>query len=448
MKTIIEANTAISKILGKQKIVSNNTVYRKLIFCMALHKDDKFIAYNFITRELIEINKSDYDILTEEKIDYSEALNKYIEKWFLVPQDFNEFALLEQVKTTISLFDKKKNINNFTILPTTDCNARCFYCYEAGVKKIYMTPETANDIAEYIIKNCGKDKAKIRWFGGEPLYNLEAIDIICEKLKSSNIEYSSSIVSNGYLFNDSVIKREKELWHLKDIQVTLDGTEKVYNRVKNYIYNDNESPYKIVLNNIEKLLNNDISVVVRLNMDEHNKNDLYNLIDELYERFNGKSNFRIYAHLLFENSGNLKLDYSSPKHLELAYDYFALEDYILSKGLLIERNISETLKITHCMADNDSCVVILPDGKLSKCEHVLSGETIGSIYNDKLNQEIIASWKQQDITESCYNCAVFPDCMRLKKCHSIKPICYKSEQLDMLRKKERMIWKLYEKESN
>ena len=64
MKTIIEANTAISKILGKQKIVSNNTVYRKLIFCMALHKDDKFIAYNFITRELIEINKSDYDILT------------------------------------------------------------------------------------------------------------------------------------------------------------------------------------------------------------------------------------------------------------------------------------------------------------------------------------------------------------------------------------------------
>ncbi|MBR4073454.1 MAG: SPASM domain-containing protein [Clostridia bacterium] len=232
------------------------------------------------------------------------------------------------------------------------------------------------------------------------------------------------------------------------MQITLDGTEKVYNRVKNYIYNNNESPYKIVLNNMEKLLDNNIQVIVRLNMDEHNKDDLYVLVDELFTRFNKKDNFKIYVHLLYEDSGNLKLDYSSQKHLELAYDYFALEDYIITKGLLLERNVSNILKTSHCMADNDSSIVILPNGNLSKCEHALSEDIIGNIYSNAVNQEAINSWKQvQDMTESCYTCAVYPDCLRLKKCHSVKPICYKSEQLDIVRKKERMIWKLYENES-
>jgi len=180
-------------------------------------------------------------------------------------------------------------------------------------------------------------------------------------------------------------------------------------------------------------------------MDEHNKIDLYNLVDELYSRFNNKDNFYVYVHLLFEDSGNLKLDYSSPKHLQLAYDYFELQNYMISKGLLKVSDISNVLKLTHCMADDDSSVVILPNGDLSKCEHVLYDEIVGSIYSDTIDKKIIASWKEnQDITESCYSCAVYPDCMRLKKCHSTKEVCYKSEQLDLLRKKEREIWKLYE----
>lgn len=37
-----------------------------------------------------------------------------------------------------------KAITNYTILTTTGCNARCFYCYEKGTKPVTMTAETAD----------------------------------------------------------------------------------------------------------------------------------------------------------------------------------------------------------------------------------------------------------------------------------------------------------------
>lgn len=50
------------------------------------------------------------------------------------------------------------------------------------------------------------------------------------------------------------------------IQVTLDGTEGVYNAVKRYVDAGEKSPYQVVLANIRGLLDAGVRVIVRLNV--------------------------------------------------------------------------------------------------------------------------------------------------------------------------------------
>ena len=67
------------------------------------------------------------------------------------------------------------------------------------------------------------------------------------------------MISNGYLFNDDTIKEAKEEWQLTKVQITLDGTEQIYNRCKAYIYKD-VNAYRRVIGNIHLLQDADIHV--------------------------------------------------------------------------------------------------------------------------------------------------------------------------------------------
>lgn len=70
---------------------------------------------------------------------------------------------MEVRKLAKLLGDRKKKTKSYTILTTTDCNARCFYCYELGRSRIPMSEQTAHEIADYI----SAPKVNIHWFGGE-----------------------------------------------------------------------------------------------------------------------------------------------------------------------------------------------------------------------------------------------------------------------------------------
>jgi sulfatase maturation enzyme AslB (radical SAM superfamily) len=56
--------------------------------------------------------------------------------------------------------------------------------------------------------------------------------------------------SNGLLFNDENIIKAKEIWNLKKIQITIDGTEPFYEKIKNVP----SGSFNILLANIKKLL--------------------------------------------------------------------------------------------------------------------------------------------------------------------------------------------------
>lgn len=426
MEQIIKANDAILGILGRAKPASSG--YRMLHYCVPMQIEEGTLLFNLLTRELL--------LLTPEE--YANALElPYLRKqWFVVPQETDEKKLVGLARwIQKSMERERKRIKSYTILTTTDCNARCFYCYELGRSRVPMTEETALKTADFIKANCGGKPVRLAWFGGEPLYNYRVIDLICNKLREEGVDFHSFMISNGYLFDEELARKAVEDWKLDQVQITLDGTEPVYNRCKAFIYREG-SAYQVVTGNIERLLDKGISVWVRMNLDFHNADDLMLLAEELAERFGGKPGFAAYSHLIFDEKTPWDQRYSLEKWERLYELRRRLEHRLKDLGISSPHRsrLKRKLPMSQCMADDRSTVVITPDGHLGVCEHFSESELIGHIDSPERDQAVIASFQQRcDEIPECATCFYYPECIRLKKCPDLIP-CIPPER-DSLRRR-------------
>ena len=291
MQTIQSPSGNTMKILGKPKASEDG--FRWMTYVLPLRVEGGTLVFHTLTREML--------LLTPEDYAAPDSLPALRDKWFRVPQALDDRKYADQVRFVRKTVRKKpEHITSYTIFTTTDCNARCFYCYEIGRSRIPMTEETAHKAAAYIADHCGGKPVHLGWFGGEPLFNKKVIDVICKDLTEKGIQYRSNIISNGYLFDQETVEQAVKLWNLTWVQIALDGTEEVFNRCKAFIYKDGPSPYQVVMGNIGHLLDAGVRVHVRMNMDNHNAEDLFVLADELHERFAGKEKLTAYSHVLFE----------------------------------------------------------------------------------------------------------------------------------------------------
>lgn len=191
MKLIRDASEIIAKTLGEQAVGQDEAV-RLASWCVAVPAGDGgVLLLNNFTKELILIDDGDgLSGLHDLKETDSELFCYLSRHWFTVPVALDDKNLVDEVRSVVSCMNKPEGIVGYTILTTTDCNARCFYCYEQGLERVNMSRQTALDTAEFIKKTAGK-KIKLHWFGGEPLFNSSVIDIITDELKKSGIEYHS-----------------------------------------------------------------------------------------------------------------------------------------------------------------------------------------------------------------------------------------------------------------
>lgn len=421
-------NKIINFLGGLQPI--KKVSYRHLSYLIKIENKDATIIYNNLTSCCVALSKDELEnfsnCTTEE--DYMRFLIKH---YFLVPEDFDERKIVDDFRgkereKIRSNYHKK--ISSYTILTTTACNARCFYCFENGKKTEPMTFEMADKVIAYIEKNYQENKKKVSigWFGGEPLFNMGIIDHICSTLTKDKIPYTSGIITNGYLVDEEVARKMKNDWKIGNVQITLDGTEDVYNKTKNYIYKDNISPFKKVLNSIRALLNEKIRVNVRLNLDENNADNLKELIEQLYKEF-GNKNFWIYAHVIFEYEDQPET-LRSDEQRALVYQKLQEVEEVLENFGYKDNRGWKYLKKVHCMADGGGEVLITPDGKFGVCEHFTDSDFWGDIdHPDIEHDEYIDGWMELVKTERCVSCPAYPSCVRIKKCVD-EIICRKETQ--------------------
>lgn len=428
VQVILKPNSAVMHILGKAKASASG--YRLMTYCVEKKVSEGVLLFHVLTREMLLLSWQEHEDMLE---------SAYLrEHWFVVPQETDDKALTGLARWALaSMRRKPKYITSYTILTTTDCNARCFYCYEKGGAKITMSDKTARDTAAYIKAHCGGKRVRFSWFGGEPMLNTAAIDRICGELHDSGIQYVSTMTSNAYLFDEETIRRAKEQWHLGSIQITLDGTEDVYNRSKAYVCCEG-SAYQVVMKNIDDLLSAGIKVSIRLNLGEHNVEDLNRLAGVLAQRFAGKRGISVYVRLLYNIS-------QKAQQKDMYDALFALEDRLAALKLL-SPGISETtqdLRLTYCMVESDSAALVTPDGRLGLCEHYPDCGFFGHVCSQERDEAVIAEWrKRYDEQAECAGCFYYPACVRLKKCSALGA-CTQYWRMDKLRVVQRSMEHAY-----
>lgn len=408
MEQIKKPNGMYLSVLGNAKQSGGD--YRLSQYSVCQHVDDGYLLYNTLTREIVLLTDEEYEHVLE-----TEYLRR---NWFVVPKELDELIAAKRLIWFNRTMKKETgNITTYTILPTTDCNARCFYCFELGHARKYMSDEMAVKTVDYIANHCGGNEVLLRWFGGEPLYHYRAIDIICDELQKRGIPYTSKMISNGYLFNEELISKCINNWNLSQVQITLDGTQEVYNRCKAYIYKEG-NPYQIVMGNIQRLLDQNLKVIIRMNMDFHNISDLRELTDELGLRFGNCRNLYLYPYLIFDSKVSWDQRYSLEQWEILYSELEKLIQKQIDLGFYAFRcrRVKNSLPVHHCIADSDHAVVILPDGNLCSCENYTDNSFFGHIDSAEIDQSVIASWRVHDEISECSTCFYFPDCIRLKKC--------------------------------
>ena len=121
MKIINDRNNPIHQILEKLNREGNTGCLLK--YCVKIPVTEGVLLFNLLTRELVLLNEEEWQKCFE---------NEYMKKhWFVVPEDCKDKEFADLVRWVLGNKQKKsKNITGYTIFPTTDCNARCFYCFE------------------------------------------------------------------------------------------------------------------------------------------------------------------------------------------------------------------------------------------------------------------------------------------------------------------------------
>lgn len=166
MKVIRKAEGRILKAWGKQKEKAGP--YRLIKYVISNEIEGTLYLHHVITGEMIALSEKEKTFLYSLPQPLQEEGMELMEKHFIVPIDYDERKVVGQLRHLMQVLFPIKEITGYTILPTTHCNARCFYCFELGYHQEHMTPQRASEVVDYIISHSNKKKVSIQWFGGEP----------------------------------------------------------------------------------------------------------------------------------------------------------------------------------------------------------------------------------------------------------------------------------------
>lgn len=364
-----------------------------------VYKGKKYL-FNVLTKELIYLTNL-------QKMNDIEL----IQKWFLVPNNFNDYDFVTNIKQLFRLLHKhNQGITNYTIFTTMQCNANCYYCFECGSLNLRLNKKQGKSIINFISQHSNSKPIHLQWFGGEPLMNMPIIDDVCIGLRGNNITYSSTITTNGYLLNNSIITKAINDWNLTKVQITLDGLSDTYNRIKRFNTKE-DNPFERVISNIDDLSKAGVSVVVRLNLSIENETELQHLIVFLAEKFRQRYNIRIYVCPIF----NLLTEANGPILFNMLNK---LQDKIEFYNLGTYYEYFKNNRINHCKADNNGqSIVIFPDGGIGWCEHMWEKHSIGNIDDISLSTSYYHDrWFEYNSINLCKRCILYADCLKLLKC--------------------------------
>lgn len=339
------------------------------------------------------------------------VLGALIEIGALISKEVNEDLILAMVRQNQLI--NPDNELKIAINTTYGCNARCDYCFECNAEHSKMDYKTADQVADYICKAINKDTLlTYRWFGGEPLLATDIIDRIIERVNAyfdNKLNYRSVILSNGTIYNETILQKMFNSWRVYEFHVTLDGTKELHNKKKNFI-DKNLDGYTRVMALVKKLLANNIIVACRINVDKQNIDTIDEIISS-FDSFEHKELLNVYVAPTRRHTKSSE-DYSFD-YTEYDQVFDKVYETLYKHGILANINsLVPRRKVTCCSTRATNELVIDTKGTFYKCMQTSTSDqkSVGNCKEGLVLNDELAQWLIPRTPKECENCLYMPIC--------------------------------------
>ena len=382
---------------------------KESIYNVYLNKGEELIVYNTVTSAVLLLdddNKLKFENFlkhNDEKYLDDELQTNLKKGGMIQDSDIDE---LDLIKLQHNIGRLRSDSLSLTIAPTSDCNFRCPYCYESGIKHTYMNDDVINDLYTFI-ENHKKQKINVSWYGGEPTLCMSTIVKISKNLiqKYGKDNYYASMVTNGYLLTKdmAIVLKENNVNH---VQITIDGDKAFHD--KRRIFKDGSGTYDTIMKNIKNIYNI-LPVIIRMNVDKTNISTAINLIQDLKDNdLLDKVKFYIAPVQDINATQRNHNCFTQRDFSEYEMDFYNRigKDYTMKPPM-------SNLGI--CGAICLDSFVIAPDGELYKCWDEIGRRefSIGNLREGIKNYPNYIKWVTYDIekyNKNCMKCVHLPTC--------------------------------------
>ena len=384
------------------------------VYNFYLEQKDNVICFNALSHKFMKVpskrTKVVRDII-DRPDDYVSIFPNFYSKLedgnFIVNDDVYEPDLvLEKYNNSV----KEKNYK-LVILPTLQCNFKCWYCIQSHDKG-KMGKEMLHRIykhIEYMIIEKKIKSISLEWFGGEPFMCfknvINPISIFTKNIcKEFNVPFFSSATTNGFFLTQDVVDKLKE-YNFKGFQITIDGDRECHNNVRK---SKTKSSFDEILNNIKYICSqlDDCLIKLRINYDESNLNPK-KIITQINEIIS--SEYRNKIEFAFRRVWQVKAFNDEHEKLKELYSILQKDGYGTSIDIIPN--------YTPCYTSRIYYNTISFNGGVYKCtvKKDLQKDSLGY-----LDENGIIQWRVKDF-EKIYHRPLF----RNKTCMACKylPIC-------------------------
>lgn len=378
------------------------------------HKGNKRVGFNTMQNAFCVIRENDFELLCTD-IDKLQDVSPNVFEMlkttgFIIEKDRDEFSDLQNEYQHAV---ENESTYELTLLPTLDCNLRCWYCFEKHIKDSHLTPETSKNILHFIqriLENENIQTLKVEMFGGEPLlfFENELYPLLAEMKKM--VEAKEKRVEFSFVTNAMCIKRE----HIAlfktlqaSFQISIDGNREQHNKVK---FNPitNEGTYDEMIDIVHMLVKelDNTYINLRINYDD----ETLGTITELIEKIKDLDRHKIGIHLERVWQTGDAANYDNELLIN-AINQFLANSFTVSYMNLSRRSIS-------CKASKKNQCVISYDGSIYKCTGRDFTNEMQEGHLDS-NGEIV--WDEKKVNKRMSICTYDNDMCR--KC-KLLPLCW------------------------
>ena len=408
MKEILSPVRALQKLLPPQKLKAD-ACYKLSQYALELEVDGKHVLFNTLTQQAYEMDRFLPPYLPEGSVSEKADLAGLVRGYFYVPEEQDECAFYESLFCMMHTLLIGQEIKGYTILPTLACNARCVYCFEAGMPQTVMTMDTAEQTVRYMLETRSEERIDLNWFGGEPLLAVSVIDRICGELSRHDVLFTSYMVTNGSLITEEVADWMAGPWRIRNVQISMDGAEKDYIARKQYVRCGDQ--YHAVLQSVNLLNARGIRVSVRCNVDRENIDGVLPFLEDLKAAVKDKELTDLYF-------APLNAVYAGKDSVEIQRKIENLRPWIRKAGFVGKHDVYPMgqFRARHCIADLGS-VVIAPDGGLYACDECIPNSRFGNVWHGVTDPEARQAFCRVDrVRDSCRACPFLPRCTPFASC--------------------------------